>query len=103
MLTLNNNPECGKLYSIKYGIYSKLWYICTSKIKTKMRKTIIDRIKDDPVLQGMIAEGLNRKLSTVERWLLTGHEMLTSPAVLSIVKDRLKINDDSEIIEPIAA
>jgi len=64
-----------------------------------IKSEVLQRIKDDEALIFEIAQFLGKKFRTVYRWVLDNSDHLQIPAVLQMVKDKLELKDDSEVLE----
>jgi hypothetical protein len=67
-------------------------------MKLVLKPNIIQTLRDKEVIQFKIATALNRKFRTVDRWIRENDSMLTSPAVLAIIKQETGL-PDNEILE----
>lgn len=66
------------------------------RIKPAVSKTI----RDNDAIVYKIATSLHKRFRTVYQWLLSNDEFLTSPAVLSIIREETGLTD-VEIIEEV--
>jgi hypothetical protein len=64
-----------------------------------IRQEVLSRLKNDESLQLQIAQGLNKRMSTVIAWLRSNHKMLASKAVVLLIKEITGLSED-EIVEP---
>lgn len=65
----------------------------------KIKQTIIDSIKGDFSFQGAIIEVANKHPRTIENWLDSNSDMLTTHSVLSVIKSRTGLSEE-ELFEP---
>lgn len=57
------------------------------------------RVKEDELLQAKIATAVNKKISTVKRWLEEDHIMLTTSTVLDTIRIHEGLSEDEALTE----
>lgn len=60
----------------------------------KIKQEIIDLIKNDYSFQGAIIAVANKHPRTIENWLDSNSDMLTTHSVLNVIKERTGKNED---------
>lgn len=66
----------------------------------KLKQEYIDRIKDDPQLQGTIAAMCGVGVFTVKyRWCVTNDANLTQAGVLQAIRDRYDLPKNTVLVE----
>lgn len=68
--------------------------------KLVLKKEILDKINESPVLQGEIAELLGLQITTLYRVKRTNHPKLTQASVLNHLKDVLDYASIDDLLEP---
>lgn len=66
-----------------------------------IKTEVLQRIKDDETLIFQIAQFLGKKFRTVYQWVLDNGDLLQTPAVLQMIKERFGFKKDSEVLETI--
>lgn len=64
----------------------------------KLKKSILERVKNDQYLKSEIVRATGKSYATVLRWLANNDEMLTIFCVLSLIKEHYALSFD-EICE----
>lgn len=64
-----------------------------------LKKEVLDEIKGNGILFGKIAYILGITPGSLPRLLIANHPKLTQVSVLRILKDFLKVKQDSELLE----
>lgn len=65
----------------------------------KLKAEFKQRIKDDEVLQVLIAQAFGKKMITVRRWNDADDVILTTKTALDIIRDHMKLAADVEMTE----
>lgn len=60
-------------------------------MQRKLKPEIIQRIKGDEMLQAIIAETMEKKVSTVRRWLEEENIILTLPAIQELIIEHFNL------------
>ena len=68
--------------------------------KLVLKKEILDKINESPVLQGEIAELLGLQITTLYRVKRTNHPKLTQASVLKLLKEELGYGSIDDLLEP---
>lgn len=63
-----------------------------------VRQELLEKLKESEELQFTIAKGMKKKFRTIEKWVKTNDEMLSSKAVVLIIKDATGLSEE-EILE----
>jgi len=68
----------------------------------KLKKEVIEQIKQSPLLQGKIAGALKKSVSTVYRLAKSNHDDLTKAAALKEIQEHLGLTEE-QILETATA
>jgi dTDP-D-glucose 4,6-dehydratase len=64
-----------------------------------LKSEVLQRVKEDEMLQAKIATATDRKISTVKRWIEDNHIMLTTSTVLDCIREHEGLAEDIEMTE----
>lgn len=63
-----------------------------------LKQEILDKINDDPILFGKIADVLGLKIRTMFNIMASNPPRLTEAGVLKILREHLKVDSDQEFL-----
>ena len=63
-----------------------------------LKKEYIERIQNDAILFGKVADMLDVKPVTLPRILLANHRKLTRPRVLAVIRKHVGVAQDSDLL-----
>jgi hypothetical protein len=65
----------------------------------KIKESLLKRLREDEDLQLDIAKAMKKRTSTIKTWIRYEDELLTSKAVVLVIKDLTGL-PESDILEP---
>lgn len=67
-------------------------------MQMRLKQEILDRVRGDELLQARIAEAMNRKVSTIRRWITQNSVWLTTQTVQDLICRQFKLSKKSQIV-----
>ena len=74
---------------------------CDTPKKVKMRQylkpEVKQKLKDDEALQFKVAQAMDKKFRTVERWIKEDHVLLTTSTVLDVIRKHIGYKENEPL------